>query len=676
MTGPALRRRLLLKWISWWDRSLSLRDKLLFVMGSQRSGTTVLFDSFAQDSSLEAHPESDSSLFYHQFLLRPERELRPIIWRKRRRLLLKPISEVQIRSVDAVLTEFQDYGPQVAWIYRDPVNVWASNRQTFGYGDREFETWLAGWNQGNRSVLDALRGPFGDRISLVRYEDLLSDPACFEGLCALVAARPINPLFRSADRGRGRELDDAARQAIEAATKETLAALNDARSARGTVAVKSDEVPRNLEGPWRLASIGAHAVAVESPTGSPEVVRLDVARPARGGVRIERGPFPILAPGRHGFHLWGRSDQPQSVRFAAGPRTDTSGPGKPWIAGNMRIQSEWRGERFEFEAPLDEAATTLNFWTGHRPGLVELAVPNVAAAPPLPESLELEEGAAAHLRRSPDDPSHLFISIDALGRGQPADIRLVVARQVVTAGAAYAVSFLCRGDGARSLGVAVSEDEPPFRRLQHYQVARAGAEWTTVRVEFTATYSGPLRLCLELGDDATALEVDRAVFIQLAANLCALLVVDGCGAALERDPARPEFTRVRITRSLRADPYQIQLTRRLAPLRRGSRYGIDFRIRAEAPRALGVGVGVAIAPAELRNLGFFFELEASPAWKSYHFEFEPSWDADVPLLHFDLGQDEASVELHGVRCQPIDSEISPAETRHLLRVASALGAAN
>src|SRR5947208_7172302 len=76
--------------------------ELIMVMGVQRSGTNVLFDSLATDRTLSAFPEDIDSAFYCNFLLRPLSELAPVIERARGRILLKPISETGKRSLAEV----------------------------------------------------------------------------------------------------------------------------------------------------------------------------------------------------------------------------------------------------------------------------------------------------------------------------------------------------------------------------------------------------------------------------------------------------------------------------------------------------------------------------------------------------------------------------------------------
>ena len=108
--------------------------ELIMVMGVQRSGTNVLFDSLATDKTLNVFPEDIDSAFYCNFLLRPLSELAPLIERALGRILLKPISETGRRSLAEMAEEYRSYQLHFVWIYRDPVNVFGSMRR---------ERWLA-----------------------------------------------------------------------------------------------------------------------------------------------------------------------------------------------------------------------------------------------------------------------------------------------------------------------------------------------------------------------------------------------------------------------------------------------------------------------------------------------------------------------------------------------------
>ena len=83
--------------VSLLSGSLALRVKkqLIMVMGAQRSGTTALFRSLAQDRALTSFNESAEDALYYLYRLRPVRETAPILNAAPGAVLLKPITEIR-----------------------------------------------------------------------------------------------------------------------------------------------------------------------------------------------------------------------------------------------------------------------------------------------------------------------------------------------------------------------------------------------------------------------------------------------------------------------------------------------------------------------------------------------------------------------------------------------------
>lgn len=92
-------------------------------MDPQRSGTNALFNSFAKDTNFRWFNESDDSKIFYEWNLRPESEIRPIL-RGSSPVLLNPVNETDFRNVIDVIKEYEDDDLWIAWIYRDPVNVY------------------------------------------------------------------------------------------------------------------------------------------------------------------------------------------------------------------------------------------------------------------------------------------------------------------------------------------------------------------------------------------------------------------------------------------------------------------------------------------------------------------------------------------------------------------------
>ena len=201
------------------------RCRLIFVMGVQRSGTNALFSSLERGAR-HAFNESPDSPLFDDFYLRDAGVVREVLDGCSGVVLVKPISETKRRSVSDVLDEYADYGPSVVWIYRDPVNCYASHIERWtGFRGRP-EAFAESWSERNQSVLDAL-GMHEERITIVRYEDLTRSPAMVVSLGASVGLRIRSKFRRDHRRGR-RELSREVTSVIEEGTQGVLQALDHA----------------------------------------------------------------------------------------------------------------------------------------------------------------------------------------------------------------------------------------------------------------------------------------------------------------------------------------------------------------------------------------------------------------------------------------------------------------
>jgi hypothetical protein len=199
------------------------RPPLIFVLGSQRSGTNVLRQSLSLDPWVRGFNEHPSNRLYQDWKLRPEPEIRGFLRRQPGTVLLKPIRSVIDRPVGEFLAEFAAYRYTVAWIYRDPVLVFASRRKRWSYLD-DVDRFVEEWNRINRSALDAR----DERMVVVRYGDLTASRDLFAALCGRLGVHG-EYLFRG-DAGRGHaDVAAADVERIRSATARTCADLDRAR---------------------------------------------------------------------------------------------------------------------------------------------------------------------------------------------------------------------------------------------------------------------------------------------------------------------------------------------------------------------------------------------------------------------------------------------------------------
>src|SRR2546430_2840947 len=260
--------------------------ELIMVMGVQRSGKNVLFDSLATDRTVSAFPEDIDSAFYCNFRLRPLSELAALIERAPGRILLKPISETGTRSLVELAQEYRSYPLHFVWIYRDPVNVFDSMRRERWLAADEIDqpVHMRGWCKRNEYALQSQQ-QCPEQIAIVSYEDLCFDPALFRQLTRWLGL-DCNSYFRK-DSARGRKhVAIVAQRNIDAGTGDALAALDAARTFRPRrVRLLKRQIVTYLRERLRTR-------AIDSDAG-----RADAAAHSQIPELAEQAPLPSAEPG-------------------------------------------------------------------------------------------------------------------------------------------------------------------------------------------------------------------------------------------------------------------------------------------------------------------------------------------------------------------------------------------
>lgn len=98
------------------------------------------------------------------------------------------------------------------------------------------------------------------------------------------------------------------------------------------------------------------------------------------------------------------------------------------------------------------------------------------------------------------------------------------------------------------------------------------------------------------------------------------------------------------------EPWRIQLARADVSLERGRAY--ILLLRARAARARAVTAAVAASEPPFAGLGLFESLPLTENWQSFRREFTAAEDAAAARLYFDVGGDDASVEIQDVLLAP------------------------
>lgn len=216
-------------------------QKLVMVMGVQRSGTNALFFSLASDPTLISYNEAASDALYADFFLRPEPEIRPLLQSARSGVLLKPNSETRRRSLGDVFQEYAKYDLHIVWVYRNPVNIFYSH-YTMGwiqYQDISHAYHLNEWNLRNQQILDALP-MHAARLTIVRYEDAVADSNILSALFRRVGVNGQNRMRGDTNGGRKR-LPRAVQTHIARETQTVHKALDRARTFKPALPIQLNQ---------------------------------------------------------------------------------------------------------------------------------------------------------------------------------------------------------------------------------------------------------------------------------------------------------------------------------------------------------------------------------------------------------------------------------------------------
>lgn len=198
------------------------KKKIIMVMGVQRSGTTILLKCLSKDRNISTFNE-DHSDFFKNYFLRPLSKIELQVRKINKLILLKPISETIVRSINDIFEEYKEYDVWIPWIYRDPVNVYYSHLLNI-CAFQKVDDFIDSWNKRNQKILSVLP-KYGHKILIFRYEDIISSDRIFFELCQSLK---INGQFLFGDDPSAgiKNLSSELKRRIYRGTYKTLAELN------------------------------------------------------------------------------------------------------------------------------------------------------------------------------------------------------------------------------------------------------------------------------------------------------------------------------------------------------------------------------------------------------------------------------------------------------------------
>lgn len=654
--------------------AIVFRNKLVLVMGLQRSGTTALLYALGQDPSLQVENEQPQSPLWDAYLLRPEPEIRPLLWSIKRRIIMKPVLEIERRSIDEVLAEFQEYDPLVVWIYRDPVNVWSSARKEFSLKDREQDKWIYKWVEGNESALRSLEGPRGDRIVFVRYEDLIERREVFEDLCRFLRIEPRNNLFWREDLKKGRKsIAPEIQSWIEGVTAPTLARLHEHRIVpmKQSSALEMDKAVLSTGGAWQLQvhdACQANLVDFRSDKAAARVQfeAVDATKPH--GVQLIWGNLSFDVGRRYTVSLWARADRPRVATVQVSQNHD------PWQSigpcHEIHLDERWRPVAFDFEPTQDDSNARVLLDLAQSDAAVEASP--VVVGSPLYRLFELysHDASIATLTPAPAEKDGVRIEFSSLDQHKPESVQLTMGRFTLETDKMYSVSLRARSDANRDIAVVVGQDCDPWATAGIYQKLALTPQWATHLYTFRITQSGPGRLYFDLGNDDVAVEIADVALCRAESHVNDLFERNGAQCLIQFPVGQPGVLRAMIATGDKKEPQDVQIFIAERPIQVGKRYFATFEGRADRPR--DIGFGCVNGKTEWTSVGLYYRVGVGTHWKPYYYEFVAEEDADVVRVLFDLGESATPIEIRNVRFEEGMDDINAEDVARLEYAVEAL----
>lgn len=652
------------------------RDKLILVMGMQRSGTTALLEALGQDSTVQLENEAADGPLYDNFRLRPASVIHQHLLRISRRVILKSVLETEHRELDEVLDEFMAYDPLIVWIYRDPIDVWSSAKSTFQLSADKLADWLDRWVRGNQSALRAMNGRFSERIRSVSFHDLIHHRAVFNVLCEFLRLEPRNNLFWREDPKKGHhQLDSGIQEFIAERTSELMRELDRHRitsnyleSIEGFEITDNDESEKN----WLLELAPNHSGSIESSTGNSSSSTISLARnrvkETKSSFAWIRWPRSRQANNRHRkSHLcWPLQELVAHRRYTASFWIRAEYPveiplmlmqnHEPYAElerkRTLQITPQWQHVGVELFPNADEPEAALVLDIHRLRGQIEISNPSVGSP-----SLELNQLRCQGLNKAvlepiDDDASGIRVRITRLIRRRPSSIQIELGRFDLQAGEKYAVAITLRAQAPRTVGVRLRQKSSSLIHLGFRKNVEVATEWSTHLFELQANVGGEAQLLLDLGRCSHSVEIKHAALFRSNDRLHKLYLNDGGRGSMEFPQEDQSSVRIHPIPGPAAKDADIHVTKDIVLLKKGVRYSVSFRARSNHMREMGFGIGLNVSP--WTGLEFYRHVTVSTNWQSYYYEFIAPQDTENARIHFDLGGSNVSTEIADVDVKQVE----------------------
>lgn len=270
-------------------------------------------------------------------------------------------------------------------------------------------------------------------------------------------------------------------------------------------------------------------------------------------------------------------------------------------------------------------------------------------------NVDLHGGALATRFPPEERDGKLRLEFQDVGKGVDWGVQLTYAGAPIRKSTRYALSFRARADAPRPVSVSVSQGHSPWQPLGLHTRVELPKEWSVFFYIFVAPEDdSDARIRFDAGESPHALELAGVTLTPLADDEVAPMALapeswhlwnkEGSAASAERRD--DGIVRLEIARR-GEKPWDIEWMAENLVLRAGQKYVLEFRARAERQRTIGVALRQGQAP--WNAYGIEPAVELGPEWREVRLAATPSRDEPKGRIVFDVGADEATVELDQVR---------------------------
>lgn len=385
-------------------------------------------------------------------------------------------------------------------------------------------------------------------------------------------------------------------------------------------------------------------------------LRLQILERGRSADHV-RLCWPTLALHRGEYYsatLELRADRPRRVTYGVSQSQEPfAGLG---LNGEWDLTGDWQTHVVDFRATDDESAPSLYLLAGDDDAAVEVRTARIAPTThrrPMFIQFAPELGPVAHKFEIADDiTSSALVAIHGQTQREN-DTALLVEGFSVSSDREYSLTFEARAAHARSIGVGLQEADQPWENLGLSATVQVTSAWRTYVIPVAPTTAcRAARVSFWLGGDQHAVEIRSTELHDHTGHKLAweFRCAGECSVQCVRQDAGHRLELIRCG----LQPTDAQVVFRLGPVRRGRRYRVRLRLKADERRGAVLALGQRHSPWQGLATDVSIELDRSP--QAVIADFVAKADEPDAAVYLHVGDHPAAINFSDIECNECDAE--------------------